>query len=42
MKNNEKASVKSKYSVLDVIQKFKEEDKAKSTETKKSDKTNEI
>ena len=41
MKNNEKASDKSKDSVLDAIQKFKAEDKAKSNEAKKSDKQNE-
>lgn len=41
MKNNEKGSDKSKDSVLDAIQKFKAEDKVKSTEAKKSDKQNE-
>jgi hypothetical protein len=41
MKNNEKGSDKSMDSVLDAIQKFKAEDKAKSTEAKKSDKQNE-
>lgn len=41
MKNNEKGSDKSKDSVLDAIQKYKEEDKAKSSEAKKSDKQNE-
>ena len=38
MKNNEKSSGKSKDSVLGAIQKYKAEDKAKSTEAKKSDK----
>ena len=41
MNNNEKASDKSKDSVLDAIQKFKVEDKAKSTEAKKQEKQNE-
>ena len=41
MKNNEKGSDKSKDSVLDAIHQFKAEDKAKSTEAKKSDKQNE-
>ena len=42
MKNNEKGSDKLKDSVLGAIQKYKVEDKAKSTEAKKSDKQNEI
>lgn len=41
MMNNKKGSDKSKDSVLDAIQKFKSEDKAKSGETKKPDKQNE-